>query len=133
MKFANALCVTVAAMGSLACFAGGNHSAAFKDAQTKGADARVRLCVHDEQGVPIADSSVRATLANRVSDYSMHGVKGVRIRYSGIAFNPFSFSSAVTDLEDMYMGVRMIQKMVELVTYQRTFGVNTLQILLSED
>ena len=65
--------------------------------------------------------------------YSMQGVKGVRIRYSGAAFNPFSFSPAVADMEDMYMGVRMIQKMVELVTYQRTFGVNTLQILLSED
>ncbi len=74
MKLVNAACVTVAVMGSFVCLARGNHSAAFKDAQTKGADARVRLCVHDERGTPIADASIRATLANRESDYSMHGV-----------------------------------------------------------
>ena len=44
MKLVNAACVTVAVMGSFVCLARGNHSAAFKDAQTKGADARVRLC-----------------------------------------------------------------------------------------
>ncbi len=66
--------------------------------------------------------------------YSVNGVRGIRIRYNGTAFNPFSFSPAAADMEeDLYMGVRMIQKMVELVTYQRTFGVNTLQILLSEN
>ena len=32
----------------------------------------------------------------------------------------------------MYMGVRVIKKMVETVHYQRAFGVNTLQILLKE-
>jgi hypothetical protein len=30
------------------------------------------------------------------------------------------------------MGVRMIRKMVEIVDYQRAFGVNTLQIILKE-
>ena len=74
MKLVNAVWVTVAVMGGFVCLAGGNHSAAFKDAQTKGADARVRLCVHDERGTPIAGASIRATLANRESDYSMHGV-----------------------------------------------------------
>ena len=66
--------------------------------------------------------------------FSVNGVRGIRIRYSGIAFNPFSFSPEVGSLEDdMYMGVRMIQKMVETVNYQTTFGVNTLQVLLKED
>ena len=60
-------------------------------------------------------------------------IRGIRIRYSGSAFNPFNFSPEAGSVEDdMYMGVRMIQKMVETVNYQRAFGVNTLQILLKE-
>ena len=65
--------------------------------------------------------------------YSVSGVRGIRIRYNGIEFNPFCFSPEEEDIEnDMYMGVRMIKKMVELVNYQSAFGVNTLQILLKE-
>ena len=33
----------------------------------------------------------------------------------------------------MYMGVRMIKKMVEMANYQSAFGINTLQIILKED
>ena len=66
--------------------------------------------------------------------YSVNGVRGIRIRYSGIPFNPFCFSPGVGgDSDDMYMGVRMIKKMVEMVNYQSAFGVNTLQIILKED
>ena len=66
--------------------------------------------------------------------YAVNGVRGIRIRYSGIDFNPFNFSQeAVNAEEDMYMGVRMIKKMVEMVNYQRVFGVNMLQIILKED
>ena len=65
--------------------------------------------------------------------YSIRDVRGIRIRYSGIAFNPFNFAPVSGSVEDdMYMGVRMIKKMVETVNYQRAFGVNTLQILLKE-
>ena len=65
--------------------------------------------------------------------YSIRDVQGIRIRYSGIAFNPFNFSPVSGSVgNDMYMGVRMIRKMVETVNYQRAFGVNTLQILLKE-
>jgi hypothetical protein len=65
--------------------------------------------------------------------YSIRDVRGIRIRYSGIAFNPFNFAPVSGSVEDdMYMGVRMIKKMVEAVNYQRAFGVNTLQILLKE-
>ena len=65
--------------------------------------------------------------------YSVNSVRGIRIRYSGIAFNPFCFSPGTVSAEDdMYMGVRMIKKMVEMVGYQRAFGVNTLQIILKE-
>ena len=63
--------------------------------------------------------------------YSVNGVNGIRIRYDGIAFNPFNFTSGSGEIEDdIYLGVRMIDKMVEMVDYQRAFGVNTLQIVL---
>lgn len=63
--------------------------------------------------------------------FSIEGVQGVRIRYSGIAFNPFGFSPASGSVEnDMFLGARMIGKMVGAINYQRAFGVNTLQILL---
>ncbi len=66
--------------------------------------------------------------------YAVSSVRGIRIRYSGIPFNPFSFSPAAGGVEDdMYMGVRMIKKMVEMVGYQSAFGVNTLQIILKEE
>ena len=33
-------------------------------------------------------------------------------------------------LSDMYLGVRMIKDMVETAMYQRTFGMNTIQIYI---
>ena len=65
--------------------------------------------------------------------YSVNDVRGIRIRYSGIPFNPFNFfPGTVSDGDDMYLGVRMIKKMVEMASYQSAFGVNTLQIILKE-
>ncbi|MBR3018579.1 MAG: hypothetical protein IKH57_16120 [Clostridia bacterium] len=65
--------------------------------------------------------------------YSVNGVRGIRFRYNGISFNPFCFSPGAETIEDdMYMGVRMIKKMVEMVNYQTAFGINTLQIILRE-
>lgn len=65
--------------------------------------------------------------------FSVKDVRGIRIRYNGILFNPFNFSPETGAIEDdMYLGVRMIKKMVEVVNYQTTFGVNTLQVLLKE-
>lgn len=54
--------------------------------------------------------------------------KGIRIRYSGEEYNPFRNRQKLDDVE--YLGVRMIYDMVECVTYQRTFGMNMLQILI---
>lgn len=79
--------------------------------------------VNAEKGVQDLTFDLRA--------FSIRDIRGIRIRYSGIAFNPFSFSPATGSIEeDMYMGVRMIQKLVEMANYQSAFGVNTLQILL---
>ena len=66
--------------------------------------------------------------------YAVGGIRGIRIRYSGISFNPFSFSAGTENPEDdAFMGVRMIKKMVEMVNYQTAFGINTLQIILKEE
>ncbi len=82
--------------------------------------------VNEEKGVRDLTFDLRA--------YSVEGVRGIRFRYNGIPFNPFSFSPGTENVEDdLYMGVRLIKKMVEMVNYQRAFGSNTLQILLSED
>ena len=74
MKLAKVILAAITAMGSIYDLAGANLSTAFKDALTKGADTRVRICVQDECGFPIENAKVRATLANRESDYSMYGV-----------------------------------------------------------
>ena len=82
--------------------------------------------VNAEKGIQDLTFDLRA--------YSLAGVRGIRIRYSGVAFNPFYFSSETKDGEDdVFMGVRMIKKMVEMVNYQSAFGVNTLQIILKEE
>ena len=79
--------------------------------------------------------------------YSLQGVAGIRIRYAGLEFNPFQRGKekktllvqgdsdfALQDEEDeLYMGISMIQKMVEEILYQRTFGVNTLQVIMKEE
>ena len=33
-------------------------------------------------------------------------------------------------IDDMYLGIRMIEDMVEEAIYQRTFGMNTIQIYI---
>ena len=35
--------------------------------------------------------------------------------------------------DELYMGISMIRKMVEDIHYQRTLGVNTLQVLIREE
>ena len=61
--------------------------------------------------------------------YSLQGEDGIRIRYAGLEFNPFQ---NIKEDDDLYMGISMIRKMVEEIHYQRTFGVNTLQVIMRE-
>ena len=80
-----------------------------------------------------ADGDAKQALKFDLRAFSVNGISGIRIRYSGIPFNPLNFSPEEKGVgDDMYMGVRMIVKMVEVVNYQSAFGVNTLQILLKE-
>lgn len=59
--------------------------------------------------------------------YSLQGVIAIRIRYSGKEFNPLAHAG---DGDDAYMGIRLIESMVEQTLYQRTFGMNTVQIYI---
>lgn len=73
--------------------------------------------------------------------YSLQGVSGIRIRYAGLAFNPFQriqkgnsdFVMQNMEEDELYMGISMIRKMVEDIHYQRILGVNTLQVLIREE
>lgn len=57
---------------------------------------------------------------------------GIRIRNAGRIFNPLEYykDNADSDAFGETLGLRMIDSMAKKVTYQRTFGVNTLTISL---
>ncbi len=55
---------------------------------------------------------------------------GIRIRYNGQTFNPLAAENDFENDDELYMGMRILQKMVKQVTYQNTFGMNTLLILV---
>lgn len=74
--------------------------------------------VNDPESVKSLSFDLRA--------YAIDGLIGIRIRYGGKDFNPFAGGS---EDDEMYMGIRMLRKMVRS-RYQRTFGVNTLQVTL---
>ena len=60
--------------------------------------------------------------------FAMEDISGLRIRYDGLDFNPFEGNMDSTD----YMGIKMVLDMLETTVYKRTFGVNTLILLLKE-
>ena len=62
-----------------------------------------------------------------VRAFALQGVIGIRFRYNGIDFNPFQ---SFPEQDEQYMGIRMVKTLVGETVYQRTFGMNTLQILL---
>ena len=62
-----------------------------------------------------------------VRAFSIQQDMGIRIRYDGKAYNPFDQRRAG---EERYLGIEMISNMMETIVYQRTFGVNTIQLLL---
>ncbi|MEG1682885.1 MAG: hypothetical protein RR295_03565, partial [Oscillospiraceae bacterium] len=64
--------------------------------------------------------------------FSLPGTIGLRIRNGGAIFNPLQWyaeqeeSDAVGDT----LGIQLITGLAQAMTYRRTFGVNTLIILL---
>ncbi|MDO5146505.1 MAG: MATE family efflux transporter [Eubacteriales bacterium] len=53
---------------------------------------------------------------------------GIRIRYNGIMYNPFTAEEGEESVE--FMGVRMIRDMVKRIDFHRIFGMNMLVILI---
>lgn len=61
--------------------------------------------------------------------FSLQDMTGIRIRYGGNEFNPLG-DAGEGEPDDMYLGIRMIKEMVTETMYQRTFGTNTLRIVI---
>lgn len=59
--------------------------------------------------------------------FSLQEALGIRIRYDGKAYNPFDQRKPH---DEQYLGIQLIADMMETIVYQRTFGVNTVQLLL---
>lgn len=59
--------------------------------------------------------------------FAVQGVLGIRIRYDGIAYDPFAPRK---EEDEAYLGIDLIANMMSTVFYQRTFGLNTVQLLL---
>ena len=59
--------------------------------------------------------------------FSLQDVLGIRIRYDGRPFDPIHSEDRENE---EFMGLRMIEKLVETVLYRKVFGVNTLIILI---
>lgn len=59
--------------------------------------------------------------------FSLQEALGIRIRYDGRPYNPFDQRKSH---DEQYLGIQLIAGMMETVVYQRTFGVNTVQLLL---
>ena len=58
--------------------------------------------------------------------FSYRGTIGLRIRYDGADLNPLSGQED----SDEYMGIAMISRMVENVTYKRILGLNSLLVII---
>ncbi len=89
---------------------------------------RVSLAL-EEMMTLITDINDPQRLLFDIRVYAVPGETGIRIRYNGKKFNPID-SGAEEDDDMLYMGMRMLQKLVKQVDYQDTFGMNTLLILL---
>lgn len=75
----------------------------------------------------IVSENQEAVVRFDVRAFSAQQDMGIRIRYDGKAYNPFDQRRAG---EERYLGIEMISNMMETIVYQRTFGVNTIQLLL---
>lgn len=86
---------------------------------------RISLAMEEMMTLIAAENTEEVSFDLRV--YALSGVIGIRIRYNGKEFNPLAYAG---EDSDRYMGVRLIESMVEQTLYQRTFGMNTIQIFI---
>lgn len=86
----------------------------------------MRMSLAMEEMMTLIAARSRGPMEFDLRAYSLQSIIGIRIRYGGGDFNPFVYS----DDDDSYMGVRLIESMCEHTMYQRTFGTNTVQVLI---
>lgn len=87
---------------------------------------RISLAIEEIMTMIVQENSPgHVSLDVRV--FSLQQEMGIRISYDGREYDPFGLH-AKGDMQ--YLGVDLIANMMRSVVYQRTFGVNTLQLLL---
>ena len=87
---------------------------------------RVSLAL-EEMMTLVTEKNAPAKISFDIRVFAVQDVIGIRIRYDGDDFNPLAAENAQ---DDSYMGMWMLQKLVEQILYQHTFGMNTLLILI---
>lgn len=63
--------------------------------------------------------------------YALSGNIGIRVRLGGIKYNPFDKDNEEDD--DFLMGINMLEKMADVITYTYTLGLNNLSIVFDEE
>lgn len=94
-----------------------------------GQTMRVSLALEEMMTLVATVNSPREILFD-IRVFAVREETGIRIRYNGKPYNPLAAERETGDGDELYMGMRMLQKMVAQVEYQNTFGANTLLILL---
>lgn len=74
----------------------------------------------------ILEENKQAEIFFDLRAFFLRGATGIRIRYNGASYNPFQNNLD----EDQYLGAKIIQKLSKKISYQWTFGMNTLQIFV---
>ena len=79
------------------------------------------ICVINDKNENLPSVDLRA--------FALYDITGIRIRCAGVRYNPFEDSGD----EDLLMGVRMINKMADIVTYTYSLGMNTINIVFDKE
>lgn len=87
---------------------------------------RISLAIEEIMTMIVQENSP-GLVSFDVRVFSLQQEMGIRISYDGREYDPFGLH-AKGDMQ--YLGVDLIANMMRSVVYQRTFGVNTLQLLL---
>ena len=79
------------------------------------------ICVLNEKNDDLPSVDLRA--------FALNDITGIRIRCAGIRYNPFEDSGD----EELLMGVKMINKMADVVLYTYSLGMNTINIVFGNE
>ena len=79
------------------------------------------ICVIKDKNENLPSVDLRA--------FALNDITGIRIRCAGVRYNPFEDSGD----EDLLMGVIMINKLADIVTYTYSLGMNTINIIFGDE